>query len=104
MHEVKTVVGLYAKSVLHMPLIWLWKSPPHGPFCGWPGDLSSGGRCDLWGVGKVSSTQCVDAGSCSAPAALILIRGEGSAFFPPLPLLLLLLLLLTAPCTLLFVL
>lgn len=38
-----------------------------------------GVTCGEWG--KVSSTQCVDAGSCSAPAALILIRGEGSVFF-----------------------
>lgn len=32
------------------------------------------------GVGKVGSTH---AGSCSAPAALILIRREGNVFFPP---------------------
>lgn len=51
------------------------------PVAARPGDLSSGGRCDLWGVGKVSSTKCVDAGSCSAPAALVLIRKEGSAAF-----------------------
>lgn len=66
-----------------MQLIYHLKSASNGPFSGWLGDLSGGGRCDLWGMGKVSCTQCVDAGSCSAPAALILIRGEGSAFFSP---------------------